>query len=266
MATDDLQDNPFDDDLGMEIELSDVARSSSSRERPVVRGWLGAPGDPAAARCFLHADAGGALLRHAMSATSREVGGILVGTVHRERGEFVLATGAIPARYSQESPASLTFTHASWQYMLAEQERRFPETVVVGWYHTHPGYGLFLSGQDLYIHRSFFTLAHQAAIVVDPIAGALAVFHLAGGRTIKESGVPLYGSRDDLPRLAPAGAAAPNAVVPAAEDRPTLMGDLAAGARMLDELADNIIASFERQVEGKLRGQPPSRARRDRKA
>jgi len=253
-------DNLFDEDFGVEIELSDVTRAPSALERPTVRGWLGAAGDAAKARCYLHADAGNEMVRHAMSATSREVGGILVGQAQRK---FVLATGVIPARFSRESTASLTFTHASWQYMLAEQERRFPRTVVVGWYHTHPGYGLFLSGHDLYINRSFFTLAHQAAIVVDPVAGAIAVFYLAGERTVKTTGVPLYGGRAELPRLAPAGGAAPEQME---QEAPTLLGDLAAGARMLDELADNIIASFGK-VEEKLRGRPPAGERRiDRKA
>jgi len=48
--------------------------------------------------------------------------------------------------------------------------------------------------------------------------------------------------------------------------QPTLMGDLAAGARMLDELADNLIASFE-HVEERLRRRAPAPGRRiDRKA
>jgi hypothetical protein len=39
---------------------------------------------------------------------------------------------------------------------------------VVGWYHTHPGFGVFLSDRDQFIHKSFFDLPFQVAFVYDP--------------------------------------------------------------------------------------------------
>jgi len=42
--------------------------------------------------------------------------------------------------------------------------------MVVGWYHSHPGFGCFLSNVDINTHLSFETLNNRAvAIVVDPI-------------------------------------------------------------------------------------------------
>jgi len=264
------------DDLTLEIELSDVARASSDRERPAVQSFLGRQVDAASARLYLQAEAGRVLMRHAMSVTDREVGGILVGSVHHDRGEFVLATGAIPAKYSQESRANLTFTHACWQYMLAEQERSFPGTVIVGWYHTHPGYGLFLSGQDLYIHRSFFTLPHQVAVVVDPIAGALALFRAVHGQIVKEPGIPVYGGQAELRAVEPPpppldmsvppsfpAQSAPLIVDPA--EIPSVEEGLDDGVRMIEEMMDKAITSFDQLLERHLQEPPPRGGRIDRK-
>src|SRR4029453_14212343 len=37
-----------------------------------------------------------------------------------------------------------------------------------GWYHSHPGFGVFLSDYDVFIHKNFFTATHQIAWVFDP--------------------------------------------------------------------------------------------------
>jgi proteasome lid subunit RPN8/RPN11 len=39
----------------------------------------------------------------------------------------------------------------------------------VGWYHTHPGFGIFLSNMDLFIHRNFFPQKWHIALVLDPV-------------------------------------------------------------------------------------------------
>lgn len=42
--------------------------------------------------------------------------------------------------------------------------------VVVGWYHSHPGFGCWLSGVDINTQQSFEALnARAVAVVVDPI-------------------------------------------------------------------------------------------------
>ena len=42
--------------------------------------------------------------------------------------------------------------------------------MVVGWYHSHPGFGCWLSGVDINTQQSFEALTERAvAVVVDPI-------------------------------------------------------------------------------------------------
>jgi proteasome lid subunit RPN8/RPN11 len=51
----------------------------------------------------------------------------------------------------------------------------------VGWYHSHPGLGVFLSEQDRFIHKSFFgDEPWYIAVVFDPASGERGVFVWAG--------------------------------------------------------------------------------------
>lgn len=51
--------------------------------------------------------------------------------------------------------------------------------MVVGWYHSHPGFGCWLSGVDINTQQSFEALSERAvAVVVDPIQSVKGVIDL----------------------------------------------------------------------------------------
>jgi proteasome lid subunit RPN8/RPN11 len=68
--------------------------------------------------------------------------------------------------------ASVTYTPESWRYVNDRLAQLYPDdtAVIVGWYHTHPGFGIFLSGMDRFIHHNFFTQIWHVALVLDPLA------------------------------------------------------------------------------------------------
>lgn len=105
---------------------------------------------------------------HAYSVLDAEVGGMLFGKI--EDGK-VNIQGFVPARNASVDQISLTFTHEVWDDILAEGNQKFPDTQIVGWYHTHPSFGLFLSEYDAFIQRNFFSSNRQLALVIDPISG-----------------------------------------------------------------------------------------------
>ena len=111
-----------------------------------------------------------------------EVGGFLVGGCHQDRGTFVEVRHFLPATDARSRPASLTFTHDTWAAMTRQVEQRFPGAQVVGWHHTHPDLGVFLSGYDLFIHRHFFAAPWQIAMVVDPCRKEFCFFQWRGER------------------------------------------------------------------------------------
>lgn len=52
--------------------------------------------------------------------------------------------------------------------------------MVVGWYHSHPGFGCWLSGVDINTQQSFEALSERAvAVVVDPIQSVKGKYHSA---------------------------------------------------------------------------------------
>lgn len=100
--------------------------------------------------------------------TTREIGGVLVGQVLRdEGGPYVLVEHTIDALHAEEKGAELTFTHATWEHINKEMDGAHTGKKIVGWYHTHPGFGVFLSDRDQFIHKSFFNLPFQIALVYD---------------------------------------------------------------------------------------------------
>lgn len=112
---------------------------------------------------------------HVFAHPDREVGGVLVGRIP-EPGGPPKVKAAIPALHADERVASLTFTHEAWDHVHREMDAHHPGDVIVGWYHSHPGFGIFLSSQDMFIHENFFRGPSQIALVVDPHAGTEGVF------------------------------------------------------------------------------------------
>lgn len=111
---------------------------------------------------------------HARSSLRREVAGVMIGPRPEKQPDgryMVHVTDMIIAKHTKMSGASVTYTPESWRYMNDKLAELHPEGdhVIVGWYHTHPGFGIFLSNMDLFIHTNFFTQKWHIAYVLDPV-------------------------------------------------------------------------------------------------
>lgn len=106
--------------------------------------------------------------RHVRVDTSVEQGGVLVGHVDEATGTTVV-TGSIVAVGAVSQVASLTFTHETWDHVNEVLASEYPDDQMVGWYHSHPRFGIFLSEYDQFIHNNFFPAPHHIAYVVDPV-------------------------------------------------------------------------------------------------
>lgn len=115
---------------------------------------------------------------HVRTSLDREVGGILVGDTDGERARVI---GAIPALQAVSQRAQVTFTHEVWDEVLGKAEEQHPGSRIVGWYHSHPGFGIFLSDYDVFIHKNFFPDPAMVALVVDPRSGELGWFGWVDG-------------------------------------------------------------------------------------
>src|SRR4051794_10761465 len=78
---------------------------------------------------------------HVFGTLDREVGGVLLGPA---RGTGVVeVTAAIEALEADSREASVTFTHETWSSIYARMERDHGGQQIVGWYHSHPAFGIF---------------------------------------------------------------------------------------------------------------------------
>ena len=133
---------------------------------------------------------------------TNESGGVLLGSTIEEFGKTnILISGFIEAKYCEATPTTLKFTHATWDYIHQEMEKRFPGMKIMGWIHTHPDFGVFLSDYDKFIHENFFSEENQIAYVIDPIRREEGLYFWINGRLEKCRGFYIFdrtGVRIDI--------------------------------------------------------------------
>ncbi len=120
-----------------------------------------------------------------------ESGGILVGYPFKEkRGNitFVVIVAAIRQDSQNRGRAYFTVGPEEIANARTEMERNYPGLVAVGWYHSHPGHGIFLSGQDMTIVRSIYNEDWHIALVIDPKHRAEGIFVGPEGKQIGGEG------------------------------------------------------------------------------
>ena len=183
----------------LEIELTE---ESTPGERPISRPRpeqpvtvVGKVGEaPTGLPVFVHLDTVASILSALPAHKPVEAGGLLVGyNCADAQGSYLLITDAIPASLAEGQRLCLTFTHQAWDKMLARKQREHPDELIVGWYHTHPGLGVFLSRPDLFIHQHFFADRMQVAIVVDPFDFTWGVFCWQDEGLVAASGYYICG-------------------------------------------------------------------------
>ena len=149
---------------------------------------------------FVDLDAMREMEEHAESDTRVELGGVLLGGQYcDEQGQpFLLVTDSLRARHYESTKGSFKFTHDTWQQITRERDQFPPELQMVGWYHTHPDWGVFLSGLDMFICENFFNKPLDVALVIDPCQHDRGFFQWTAGdsrQTRRTDGFYLIASR-----------------------------------------------------------------------
>lgn len=130
-------------------------------------------------RVYIVRDVYKQIWEHVNQTPSIESGGILVGHPFKDdrRGiTFVIIVAAIRQDSQNRGLAYFTVGPEEIASARTEMERNYPGLVVVGWYHSHPGHGIFLSGQDMTIVRSIYNEDWHVALVIDPKQRAEGIF------------------------------------------------------------------------------------------
>lgn len=119
-------------------------------------------------RVYFTVEAYDKMKEHANQTSEVELGGVLIGEICRdEQGKFLKISGIISGEHANNYGAQVTFTHETWQHINEIKDQKFPDLRIVGWYHTHPGFGVFLSEMDKFIQDNFFNQPFQVAVVLE---------------------------------------------------------------------------------------------------
>lgn len=115
---------------------------------------------------------------------NHEMGGMLIGDVWESRGIiYVYIKESLPNQV-KGSYARLSFTVDTWIELEQQREALFPHYKKVGWYHSHLGYGIFLSPLDIFLHECAFALPWHVALVYDPVLSRYGTFRWRDGELV----------------------------------------------------------------------------------
>lgn len=195
-----------------EMSFGEMQQSTPERQRRPDQDprWsvvaVGSPQDDPMP-IFVHFETWRGIERAVAEDTSIELGGVLLGGHYLDEQDqpFVEIRDALEARHYEATKGSFKFTHDTWQDLLQRTAAYPTGTKMVGWYHSHPGWGIFLSEMDLFICQSFFTHPLDVALVVDPCQDQRGWFYWQGGQAgptkQRSRGFFLYDSRHRRPLL-----------------------------------------------------------------
>jgi len=108
------------------------------------------------------------MLKHGRAGVPMEVMGLMLGEFVDDYTVRVVDVFAMPQSGTGVSVEAVDPVFQTKMLDMLKQTGR--SETVVGWYHSHPGFGCWLSGVDINTQQSFEALNQRAvAVVVDPI-------------------------------------------------------------------------------------------------
>lgn len=117
--------------------------------------------------------------QHARSCSKTEVCGVLIGSEDKNN---LAIEACIAGANAAQAGTHVTFTQDTWEHIYKTKDAKYPDHRIVGWYHSHPGFGVFLSDHDTFIHKNFFSSPLQVAWVYDPHSDEEGCFGWVGKR------------------------------------------------------------------------------------
>lgn len=143
----------------------------------------------------------------AKAAGKKETGGLLLGTISAGPMDEIHCRPSVllHAEEGVASPVRFEISPELQESLVAEGKEKHPDLRVVGWWHSHPGHGIFYSPWDETCHRSLFGRPGLAGLVVDPTRDERGWFG------VREDGGPIEALEEEA--ISAGAAGVPPAVV-----------------------------------------------------
>jgi proteasome lid subunit RPN8/RPN11 len=153
--------------------------------------------------------------QHARSHSKTEVCGVLIG---EDVNGTIDIRASIEALNATQAGTHVTFTQDAWEEIYRVKDDLYPNDRIVGWYHSHPGFGVFLSEHDMFIQQNFFSSPGQVAWVYDPHSDEEGCFGWVSGEVHRLSSLSVIDNNGDGVERTPKRSVASQAEVETEED------------------------------------------------
>ena len=111
--------------------------------------------------------------------------GLLVGDVFNwNHGRFTLVKDVVTTDL-EATNISVRFDSEGFEGLFSQLDGLNYDYVLVGWYHSHPGLGCFMSQTDIETQKRMFNAPFHTALVVDPIKGEVKAYKMKGEGYVK---------------------------------------------------------------------------------
>lgn len=120
-----------------------------------------------------------------------EIGGFLIGKFIKENDLYNITLDRFVDIESEDYGVyQISFGPKAWSKLESEMDKFDPEIYeLIGWFHTHPGHGLFLSLPDQNIHNNFFKFPFQIAMEIDNVKKNSSGSYDLGMFCVKKNGI-----------------------------------------------------------------------------
>ncbi len=114
----------------------------------------------------------------------KEALGLLVGRAFVHKGRAYAVAESYVTADNEATAVSVKFSREAFSKL---SEKLSDGKQVVGWIHSHPDYGCFLSHTDIATQEAFFTENYHFAMVVDPVRRERQCFKVHASRYVPVS-------------------------------------------------------------------------------
>lgn len=132
--------------------------------------------------------------QHARAHPKTEVCGVLIGD---DANNAIDIRASIEGTDAAQGGTHVTFTQETWESIYRVKDELYPNDRIVGWYHSHPGFGVFLSEHDMFIQENFFSSPGQVAWVYDPHTDEEGCFGWVSGEVHRLSRISIADKNGD---------------------------------------------------------------------
>ncbi len=102
--------------------------------------------------------------------------GFLIGEAFQWNKTPYCVIHGIATGKTNANEVHVEFAEGALAEVVGELRSKYADMMMVGWYHSHPGYGCFLSATDIDTQLGYFRQPYHVALVVDPIAKSYEFF------------------------------------------------------------------------------------------